>query len=129
MRALLSQEMTLGALSFGVWKPAGLRVRLTNTGDVSLVFKGRRFGRDNSYVLSTPFEVVDSDSAGVRGVSHAVGSFERGAFVVARCVLCCIVLCCATGSALIQNMHIKSSTERFLTRHSRLYGSRRGRRT
>ncbi|KAI8466596.1 MAG: hypothetical protein J3K34DRAFT_56490 [Monoraphidium minutum] len=64
--------ITLQALSFGLYQPGDLKVR-TIGGDAARVFKGRRFGRENTYVISTPIRL---EEAGVEGVSHAIATYH-----------------------------------------------------
>ncbi|GBF95790.1 hypothetical protein Rsub_08226 [Raphidocelis subcapitata] len=73
MTKMLSGDapIPLSALSFGLYQPASLPVRPTG-GDAARVFKGPRFGRDNTYVISTPLRL---EEAGVEGVSHAIATY------------------------------------------------------
>lgn len=52
-------------------------------GDGAAVFKGARFGRSNSYVISTPFRL---EEAGVDGVSHAIATYHPGACLENVCL-------------------------------------------
>lgn len=74
MTKMLSGDtpITFQMLSFGLYQPPDLKVRPTG-GDAAAVFKGRRFGRENTYVISTPVWLED---AGVEGVSHAVATYH-----------------------------------------------------
>jgi hypothetical protein len=89
MTKMLGGDATipLQALSFGLYQPGDLQVRPAG-GDRARVFKGPRFGRENTYVISTPLTL---EEAGVGGVSHAIATFHPGA---ARLVLGVACLCC-----------------------------------
>jgi hypothetical protein len=64
----------LGALSFNLYAPADLLVRPTGGGsDAAAVFKGPKFGRENTYVISTPLRL---EEAGAAGVSHAIATYH-----------------------------------------------------
>lgn len=55
-----------------LYQPGDLLVRPTG-GAGAAVFKGERFGRANTYVISTPFRLEAAPS--VHGVSHAVATY------------------------------------------------------
>lgn len=82
---LAAGAVTLGRLSFGLYRPGDLLVDLQGASDLATVTKGPWPGRPggaDSYVVSTPFEVASQPGqygqySGLRGISHAIARYER----------------------------------------------------
>lgn len=80
--ARLGAPLPLGLLSFGSYQPTDMivemltdeqRASLPDDTNIAGVFKGKGYGQEHAYVLSTPFQIQNTN---LKGVSRAIGSYS-----------------------------------------------------